>query len=188
MAGLGLQWSRRNSEFKKVRRTGSTSPIWSESDSFKIPDQQQAKNIVHDARPNLPLLSTVDANPGPRCSWRSPQRPHKISPRRRIIRLRSRPGEQLREAQNSAATTVERWHKPLKSECILPGTPLSLENARRLVEGYVEHYNNVRLNSVTGYITPKDLLAEHQQEIHAERDRKLEAARQQRQSHRQQAA
>ena len=34
----------------------------------------------------------------------------------------------------------------------------------------------------------KDVLAGRQQEIHAERDRKLEAARQQRQSHRQQAA
>ena len=52
---------------------------------------------------------------------------------------------------------IERWHKSLKSECIRPGTPLSLEDARRLVEGYVDHYNNVRLNSATGYITPKDI-------------------------------
>ena len=43
----------------------------------------------------------------------------------------------------------------------------------RLIEGYVEHYNNVRLNSATGYITPKDMLAGRQQEIHSERDRKL---------------
>jgi transposase InsO family protein len=83
---------------------------------------------------------------------------------------------------------IERWHKSLKSECIRPGTPLSLEDARRLIESYVEYYNNVRLNSATGYITPQDVLAGRQQEIHAERDRKLEAARQQRQSHRQQAA
>jgi Integrase core domain len=55
---------------------------------------------------------------------------------------------------------LERWHQSLKSECIRPGTPLSLEDARRLVEGYVEHYNNVRLNSAAGYITPKDLLAD----------------------------
>jgi putative transposase len=54
-------------------------------------------------------------------------------------------------------------------------------------QAYVEHYNNVRLNSAIGYVTPKDVLAGRQQEIHAERDRKLEAARQQRQSHRQQA-
>ena len=73
-------------------------------------------------------------------------------------------------------------------KCIRPGTPLSLEDARRLVEGYVEHYNNVRLNSAIGYITPKDALAGRQKEIHAEWDRKLETARQQRQSRRQHAA
>ncbi len=83
---------------------------------------------------------------------------------------------------------IERWHKSLKGEYIRPGTPLSLDDAQRLVEGYVEHYNNVRLNSAIGYITPKDMLAGGQQEIHAERDRKLEAARKQRQTRRQQAA
>jgi hypothetical protein len=39
-----------------------------------------------------------------------------------------------------------------------------------------------------GYITPKDMLAGRQQEIHAARDRKLAAARQQRQVRRQLAA
>ena len=83
---------------------------------------------------------------------------------------------------------IERWHKSLKGECIRPGTPLSLEDARRLVEGYVEHYNNVRLNSAVGYITPKDTVAGRQREIHAERERKLEMARKRRQVRRQQAA
>jgi putative transposase len=72
---------------------------------------------------------------------------------------------------------IERWHKSLKGECIRPGTPLSLEDARRLVKRYVEHYNSVRLNSAIGYITPKDMLAGYQLEIFAERDRKLDAAR-----------
>jgi len=80
---------------------------------------------------------------------------------------------------------IERWHKSLKSECIRPGTPLSLDDAWRLVYGYVEHYNNIRLNSAIGYITPKDMLAGRQQEIHAGRDRKLTVARQQRQVRRQ---
>ncbi len=56
------------------------------------------------------------------------------------------------------------------------------------MQGYVEHYNNIRLNSAIGYITPKDMLAERQHEIHTERDRRLAAARQQRQIRRQQAA
>jgi len=83
---------------------------------------------------------------------------------------------------------IERWHQSLKSECIRPGTPLSLDDAQRLVRGYVEHYNNIRLNAAVGYVTPKDMLAGRQQEIHAERDRKLAVARQQRQIRRQRAA
>jgi hypothetical protein len=43
-------------------------------------------------------------------------------------------------------------------------------------------------NSAIGYITPKDMLAGHQQEIQAERDRKLDAARKQRKNRRQRAA
>ena len=83
---------------------------------------------------------------------------------------------------------IERWRKSLKGECIRPGTSLSLERARRLVKGYVEHYGNVRLNSAIGYITPKDMLAGYQQEIQADRDRKLEAAREQRKNRRQRVA
>ena len=64
----------------------------------------------------------------------------------------------------------------------------SLGDARRLVQGYVDHYNDVRLNSAVGYITPKDMLAGRQREIHAERDRKLEEARKQRPIRRQKAA
>ena len=41
--------------------------------------------------------------------------------------------------------------------------------------------NNVRLNSAVGYITPKDMLAGRQREIHAEGDRKLKVARKLRQ-------
>jgi transposase InsO family protein len=75
---------------------------------------------------------------------------------------------------------LERWHKSLKSECIRPGTPLSLEDARRLVSGYVDHYNRVRLHSSIGYVTPLDRLEGRQHAIWAERDRKLEAARERR--------
>jgi putative transposase len=65
---------------------------------------------------------------------------------------------------------------------------LSLDDARRLIEGYVERYNNVRLNSAIGYIAPKDMLAGRQQEIHAGRDRNLVEARKQRQIRRHRAA
>jgi transposase InsO family protein len=80
---------------------------------------------------------------------------------------------------------IERWHKSLKGECIRPGTPLTPEDARRLIQRYVEHYNTVRLHSAIGFVTPADMLAGHQKEIHAARDRKLEEARRQRQLRRQ---
>ena len=54
------------------------------------------------------------------------------------------------------------------------------------MQGYVEHYNNIRLNSAIGYVTPKDMLLGRQAEIHAERDRKLDEARRLRQLRRQQ--
>ena len=76
---------------------------------------------------------------------------------------------------------LERWHKSLKSECIRPGTPLNLEDARRLVVGYVEHYNTVRLHSAIGYVAPADKLAGREAAIFVERDRKLEEARGRRQ-------
>ena len=72
---------------------------------------------------------------------------------------------------------LERWHKSLKSECIRPGTPLSLEDARRLVADYVEHYNTVRLHSAIGYVAPADKLASREPAIFTERDRKLDEAR-----------
>ena len=76
---------------------------------------------------------------------------------------------------------IERWHRSVKSECIRPGVPLSLEDARRLVADFVRRYNEVRLHSAIGYVTPADKLAGRERAIFAERDRKLEAARERRQ-------
>jgi putative transposase len=75
---------------------------------------------------------------------------------------------------------IERWHQSLKNECIRPGTPLTLDDARRLIGHYVTHYNTVRLHSAIGYVTPKDKLEGKDKQIFQERDRKLEAAREKR--------
>jgi transposase InsO family protein len=83
---------------------------------------------------------------------------------------------------------LERWHKSLKVECIRPLTPLTVDDARRLIQSYVHHYNTLRLHSAIGYVAPQAMLAGRQAEIHAERDRKLEEARQQRQLRRLTAA
>jgi putative transposase len=80
---------------------------------------------------------------------------------------------------------IERWHKTLKGDCIRVKVPLSLEDARRIVTDYVAHYNNVRLHSAVGYVTPKDKLEGKDQEIFAQRDRKLAEARERRKLERQ---
>jgi putative transposase len=82
---------------------------------------------------------------------------------------------------------IERWHKTLKGDCIRVLTPLSLDDARRLVADYVDHYNSVRLHSAIGYITPQDKLHGRDKEIFADRDRKLAEARERRRQQRQQA-
>ncbi len=79
---------------------------------------------------------------------------------------------------------LERYHRTLKEQAIRPKTPLSLEDARRVVAEFVEHYNTVRLHSALGYVTPQDRLEGRHQEIYAARDRKLEAAREQRRQRR----
>jgi len=76
---------------------------------------------------------------------------------------------------------LERWHQTIKAECIRPGTPLSIEDARRLVTRFVAYYNDERLHSAIGYITPADKLAGREVEILAERQRKLAEARESRQ-------
>lgn len=72
---------------------------------------------------------------------------------------------------------IERWHKTLKESTVRVRTPASLEEARELVARFVEHYNGVRLHSALGYIAPTDFLAGKADRIHAERDQKLEQAR-----------
>ena len=72
----------------------------------------------------------------------------------------------------------------MKRECIRRQTPLSLEDAWRVVALYVEYYNQVRLHSALGYVTPADKLAGRENEIFTTRDRKLEAARARRKARR----
>jgi putative transposase len=80
----------------------------------------------------------------------------------------------------------QRWHKSLKADCIHPGVPLSLQDARRLVTGFVEHHNTVRLHSAIGYITPAGKLAGKEEAIFAARDQKLLQARETRKTKRNQ--
>jgi transposase InsO family protein len=82
---------------------------------------------------------------------------------------------------------LERWHKTLKSDAIRVEMLADLDEARRVIAAFAEHYNSVRLHSAIGYIAPADCLAGRSAEIWATRDDKLEAAREQRRLRRQSA-
>jgi len=80
---------------------------------------------------------------------------------------------------------LERYHKTIKSTCIRVKTPLSLEDARATVADFVAYYNDNRLHSAIGYVTPNDKLQGRAEIIHAQRDAKLAAARAARKAKRQ---
>ena len=83
---------------------------------------------------------------------------------------------------------IERYHRTIKGDCIRVTNIESLEDARRIVDRYVRDYNEVRLHSAIGYVTPHTKLAGKETEVFSERDRKLESAREQRRLRRQQRA
>jgi putative transposase len=80
---------------------------------------------------------------------------------------------------------LERWHGSLKRECVRPSAASSLDEAARRISSDVDHRKHVRLHSALGYVTQADKLMGLQKEIFAERDRKLEEARERRRTARQ---
>jgi putative transposase len=80
---------------------------------------------------------------------------------------------------------LERYHRTIKGSCLRVKTPLSLEEAQRAVTEFVTYYNDERLHSAIGYITPKDKLEGRAETIQAARDAKLAAAREARKARRQ---
>ena len=81
---------------------------------------------------------------------------------------------------------IERWHGTFKRDCIRQKTPLDLDQAKIVTGEFINHYNQVRLHSAIGYVTPQDRLENRHWEIFQARDKKLEAARENRRLKRQQ--
>jgi len=79
---------------------------------------------------------------------------------------------------------IERYHRTIKGECIRVTSLWSLDDTRRVVDQYVRHYNEVRLHSAIGYVTPLTKLRGQEKQVFDERDRKLEAARERRKAKR----
>lgn len=82
---------------------------------------------------------------------------------------------------------LERYHRSFKEEGWRPASASTEEEAIKVIEDYVRYYNEVRLHSAIGYITPADKMAGRAGAIFFERDRKLEEARRRRAENRQRA-
>ena len=82
---------------------------------------------------------------------------------------------------------IERYHRTIKGDCIRLTYIESLEDARTVVANYVRHYNEVRLHSAIGYVTPHTKLAGGEKAVFDGRDRKLAEAREQRRIRRKEA-
>jgi transposase-like protein len=82
---------------------------------------------------------------------------------------------------------IERWHKTLKENTVRIKAPESVDEGRAMIDEFVKYYNEVRLHSAIGYVAPIDMLNGREKEIWAERDRKLDEARERRRLRRAQA-
>lgn len=69
---------------------------------------------------------------------------------------------------------IERYHRTLDKDSIHAITP---DGARATIAARIDHYNNHRLHSAIGYVSPRDKLLGLDTVIWSERDRKLEQAR-----------
>ncbi|MBD3315678.1 MAG: transposase [Chitinivibrionales bacterium] len=76
---------------------------------------------------------------------------------------------------------LERWSGTAKQECIRPQCPSNVEEARRVMGRYANEYNNHRLHSAIGYVTPRDRLLGLDVQVWEERRGKPAAARAERQ-------
>jgi len=72
---------------------------------------------------------------------------------------------------------LERFHGTIKQEEIRKTGYVSIEDARRHLAAYIEHYNTRRLHSAIHYLTPEDVLLGRTEERLRVRQEKLDRAR-----------
>jgi len=75
---------------------------------------------------------------------------------------------------------LERFFGTAKRECIRRNSFLSIEDARKIIDQFIEYYNNKRLHSAIDYVAPLDILLGRKDEILKRRDEKLKKAREDR--------
>ncbi len=72
---------------------------------------------------------------------------------------------------------IERYHRTIKEKTIRATPPSNISEAQRQVNDFVKTYNEERLHSAIGYVTPQDKMLGREREIYAIRDERLGNAR-----------
>ncbi len=75
---------------------------------------------------------------------------------------------------------LERFFGTAKRECIRRNSFLSIKDARKIIDQFIEYYNNKRLHSAIDYVAPLDILLGRKEEILKRSDEKLRKAREDR--------
>ena len=75
---------------------------------------------------------------------------------------------------------IERFHYTLKSQCVQRSSFISLDDAQKVTERYIDYNNCQRLHSAIGFVAPIDKLSGRETEIFKERKRKLKEAQERR--------
>lgn len=71
---------------------------------------------------------------------------------------------------------IERFHRSLEDECVRTNSMINLDDARRQIAKYIEHYNNRRLHSALFYLRPIDFIEGNIDELLRARQEKLDKA------------
>ena len=72
---------------------------------------------------------------------------------------------------------IERFHRSISEEHLRKQSFINLDDAKRQISMYIDHYNTERLHSALFFLTPEDFLLDRVDERLAERQRKLDQAR-----------
>jgi len=81
---------------------------------------------------------------------------------------------------------IERFFQTCKNEATRKQSYINLEDLEKQIAAHITHYNQRRLHSSLGYVTPLDMLEGRQQTIFARRQEKLKMAREKQLRQRQQ--
>jgi putative transposase len=91
----------------------------------------------------------------------------------------------LRQVRTSVAYPqangkMEVYMRTLNQECLIRSSFIKFQDAQSHIANFVERYNNVRLHSSLGYLTPKEYFDGNVKERYDERQRKLDHSLEQR--------